>query len=165
MSKVCFFTGHRTLPKEQLEEIARYLRCEILDRINEGYDTFITGGALGFDTMAAEEVIKLREDYSKIKLNLYLPCTDQEAKWQEADQLRYHSIMRQADDVYYVSEKTHFDGCMRLRNQKMVDDSQMGIAYSSKRRSGTYQTVEMALKQQKRIVNIYEILKQIRTAK
>ena len=39
-----------------------------------GVNTFIDGGALGFDTIAAETVIEMREKYQNIKLVMYLPC-------------------------------------------------------------------------------------------
>ena len=57
---VCF-TGHRSekLPKgDALERLRQRLSEEIEKAIQDGYDTFLFGGAYGFDLMAAEEVLK-----------------------------------------------------------------------------------------------------------
>ena len=40
--------------------VRRRLREEILDLAQKGVDTFLTGGALGFDTLAAQEVLRMR---------------------------------------------------------------------------------------------------------
>ena len=59
--KTVCFTGHRSekLPKgDALERLRQRLADEIDKAIADGYDTFLFGGAYGFDLMAAEEVIK-----------------------------------------------------------------------------------------------------------
>ena len=53
------------------DKLLSCLREEILNKINDGVTTFIAGGAIGFDTMAAEQVIDMRSDYP-IRLLLYL---------------------------------------------------------------------------------------------
>ena len=40
--------------------VRRRLREEILDLAQKGVDTFLTGGALGFDTLAAQGVLRMR---------------------------------------------------------------------------------------------------------
>ena len=46
---------------------------ELLSRENSGYLYFGAGGALGFDTLAAQTVLDLKKDYPQIKLILVLP--------------------------------------------------------------------------------------------
>ena len=70
---VCCFTGHRYLPADRLGEIKKRLEAESEACIRQGVILFETGGALGFDTMAAHTVLRLREGYA-VRLRLVLPC-------------------------------------------------------------------------------------------
>ena len=69
---VCF-TGHRKIPPEQADALARQLRSTLIRLVEEGYIYFGAGGALGFDTLAAQTVLALRAEYPQIKLILVLP--------------------------------------------------------------------------------------------
>lgn len=75
--KTCCFTGHRKIPSEQYNRIAERLKAEIIGLIRQGVIYFGVGGALGFDTMAAQAVLALKESYPQIKLILVLPCKTQ----------------------------------------------------------------------------------------
>ena len=58
----CCFTGHREIPPEDREPLRAALLSEIQRLYAEkGVTEFYTGGARGFDTMAAEAVLKIRE--------------------------------------------------------------------------------------------------------
>ena len=72
--KTCCFTGHRHLPEDQKPEITARLENAIVSLIHSGYLYFGAGGALGFDTLAAQTVLRLRRSYPLIKLILVLPC-------------------------------------------------------------------------------------------
>ena len=49
----CCFTGHRLLPKDRLDEITLRLSRQVDEMIAQGVCRFISGGALGFDQLAA----------------------------------------------------------------------------------------------------------------
>ncbi len=68
-SKTVCFSGHRVLyePKEIIEQ---RLENAIRQSISKGADTFIAGGAIGVDTIAAHTVIRLREEYQNIRRSL-----------------------------------------------------------------------------------------------
>ena len=51
--KSCCFTGHRNIPAAEYAEIQKSLESELIQLIHQGTRYFGTGGALGFDTMAA----------------------------------------------------------------------------------------------------------------
>ena len=68
----CCFTGHRDVPAAVLPFLKDRLKSELLLLIEKGYKNFVAGGAIGFDTIAAESVLALREEYSDIKLHLVL---------------------------------------------------------------------------------------------
>ena len=96
-SKTCCFSGHRNIPADKEEEIRIKLIEELEKLINKGYRFFAAGGALGFDTMAAIEVLNLRRKYPHIKLIMVLPCKDQSKYWNKADKNIYEFIKKQSD--------------------------------------------------------------------
>lgn len=152
--KSCFFTGHRRLPSERTEEIRERLTQYIEAFINEkGIINFISGGALGFDMLAADCVAKLREKYPQIRLVLYLPCINQSNKWGNNEKYYYRLMLSRADEILYVSEE-YDSGCMQRRNMRMVWDSSCCIAFCTVAKSGTGQTVRNAKAVGMEIVNI-----------
>lgn len=152
--KICCFTGHRRLNKIQLPEIKNNLTKEIMNLISRDVIYFGTGGALGFDTLAAQTVINLREKYKQIKLILIIPCKGQENKWNYKDQEVYENIKNNADKIVYLSEK-YEDGCMLKRNRHMIDNSRFVIAaWDGRKMGGTYYTLNYARKLKKQIIFI-----------
>ena len=155
----CFFSGHRIMEKKEIALCKSLLREEILNCINRGVTRFIVGGAIGFDTMAAEAVIDMREDYD-IKLCLYLPCKNHFAKWKTQEIEKFHKIKEQADEVMYVYEGKYIPGCMQMRNSRMVSDSGCGIVYlRAAVNSGSAQTVKIAKEKGIPFVNIFDEMK------
>ena len=77
--KICCFAGHRTLPADKISHILKRLHEEIEKQIQSGITTFISGGALGFDQMAAAFIAAKKETGYAIDLILALPCRDQDA--------------------------------------------------------------------------------------
>ena len=124
--------------------------------IEKGVDTFICGGALGFDTEAAIEVLKLKKKkYKEIKLHIYAPCQGQDAKWNSRDQRLYKEILSRADYVD-MPNTLYNNQCMKVRTYKMVDSSAYLIAYyDGTFASGTGQTVRYGEKCGLEIVNLY----------
>lgn len=103
--QTCCFTGHRKIPKEELAKVKRRLRKAIKLSIKNGYRYFGAGGALGFDTLAAQAVLELKKKYSDIRLILVLPCLSQTRHWNEADISEYERIKTIADKVVYTSKE------------------------------------------------------------
>lgn len=151
----CCFTGHRTLPKDKLSDISACLEQIIIEYINEGYRYFGTGGALGFDTLAAETILKLKNKYPYIKLILVLPCLSQTKGWRKSDIDRYNHIKAQSDKIVYIS-KEYTSDCMFKRNRHLVNHSSLCICYLSKNSGGTAYTVSYAKKNELKIENIAE---------
>lgn len=155
--KTCFFSGHRFLEKKEAQLMKSLLREEILNKINSGVTSFIAGGAIGFDTLAAEQVIDMRKDYDRIKLLLYLPCKNHFARWNTVSRARFEKIKSLADEVHYISDGMYVSGCMKKRNLAMVEDSDCGIVYLANRiKSGSAQTVKFAEEKGIPFVNIVD---------
>ena len=60
--KTVCFSGHRDM-KESADKLESRLSETVKKLIEKGYTSFVTGGARGFDTLAAETVLKLKETY------------------------------------------------------------------------------------------------------
>ncbi|MGN0106700.1 MAG: SLOG family protein [Hominilimicola sp.] len=119
---------------------------EKIENLIVRYDVknFIAGGALGFDTVAAEAVIEMRKKYPHIKLCLYIPCYGQSRKWTNKQKYRYRLILSYADEVLYVTDKEYTEDCMQLRNMKMIRDSSFCITFCILSNSGTGLTLRNA---------------------
>lgn len=148
----CCFTGHRVVEKPW--DIEARLFCEVETLINiRGVTCFWAGGALGFDTMAAECVLALKGKYPFIKLCLALPCKNQSEKWTERDRLKYNDILEKADVVCYASDR-YTSGCMHKRNDFMVSNSRYCICYLRKVNGGTFYTVNRARYRGKELIEL-----------
>ena len=127
----------------------------MIEAIEQGYRYFGCGGALGFDTLAAQTVLRLREIYPEIRLILVLPCRDQTRGWKQADVAEYDRIMKAADKVTYTSEQ-YYSGCMHKRNRHLVDYSSLCVCYLTEQSGGTAYTVNYARTQGLKIINVAE---------
>lgn len=151
--KSCFFTGHRFISFEKKSELKTQLRIKCITLIEEyGVTEFICGGALGFDTMAAFVVLKLKEQYPQIHLHLYLPCTNQSERWTAYDKKIFDSLKVLSDDIKFITDAKYLPGCMQLRNKAMVTDAMYGIAYCTNTKSGTYSTLKYAKEKKRKII-------------
>lgn len=151
--KTCCFTGHRKIPPAQYRSIAKRLEKTVKKLVLEGFACFEAGGALGFDTMAAQVVIKLRKKYPHIKLLLALPCLSQTQGWGENDKEIYEQIKTQADEVIYTSREYTKD-CMFKRNRYLVDTSSICVCYLTEDKGGTAYTIQYARERGVSVINI-----------
>lgn len=117
MRKSACFTGHRSFTGDTENLDTRLY--DILEReiIKKNAADFYTGGAVGWDELSAQTVLKLHEVYPHIKLHLILPCSNEEqtAKWTKEQKTEFFRILDLADTVEYTSEH-YYHGCMKVRN-------------------------------------------------
>ena len=147
--QTCCFTGHRVIAARLREDLIAAVDLCIKELYHAGYRYFITGGALGFDTLAAVEILLAARFDADIKLILALPCRNQTARWEKIPGYlehlrRYKQILGMADCVIYVND-FYSDTCMQERDRYMVEHSSACVAYySGYTRSGAGQTCRMA---------------------
>ena len=153
--KTCCFTGHRELPEEQLPQLKQALFKVIVRLASQGVTRFACGGALGFDTLAAQMVLMVKEAFPQIELLLILPCKTQEKYWPKEDQEIYREILARADRVVFVSE-TYIQGCMQKRNRLLVEGSSVCVCYCTKKQGGTFYTVRYARQKGLDLINLAE---------
>lgn len=154
---VCAFTGHRKIEDAHKSGIDNLLSRAVAFAYEGGCRTFITGGALGFDTLAAKEVIRFRMSHPDVRLVIVLPCKNQSNSWSSSQVSLYEYTLMNADEIEYVSDE-YTDTCMKERNKRLVELCDMLIAYVSRPYSGAAQTVRMASNEGKIIYNLYPSL-------
>lgn len=161
-SATCCFTGHRTMSYEQKTKASSDIRSTVRGLVKKGVKHFITGGALGFDTVAAATIINMRDNEAlfdsdgnivKISLTLAIPCPTQSDSWSFANKTMYNSILRSADEVKVISE-TYTPYCMFRRNRYMVDSSAYCICYVTHKSGGSYYTMNYAKSAGLGIINL-----------
>ncbi|MBR5140285.1 MAG: DUF1273 family protein [Clostridia bacterium] len=153
----CSFTGHRQIEPEMRQSLTELISKAVEYAYSEGCRDFICGGALGFDTLAAREVIRFRMTHADVRLLLALPCTNQDDMWSERQRDTYNYTLSVADEVIYVSD-LYTPTCMAERNSLLAERADILIAYLGRQRSGAAQTVRMAQRLGKRIYNLYPSL-------
>ena len=116
--------------RELVPAVKKRLKEEIIRMIEKGVTEFCAGGALGFDTMAAQIVLALKQQYSSLRLTLILPCRGQDDRWSDQDRQVYRKILEDCDEAFYVSEK-YSPRCMLARNRAMAQKSAHCICYLS----------------------------------
>lgn len=71
INKTCCFTGHRIIKQTSLTLVKQKTEIEVRKLIVQGVTHFIAGGALVFDTLAAQTVLDLKKRLLTNKIN---PC-------------------------------------------------------------------------------------------
>lgn len=156
----CCFTGHRpkyyrfgtdeSHPdclniKVRVREKCKYLISEM------GVSHFISGGALGLDTWAMEEVLALKKEYCHVTLECVLPYAGMIERFTLPDRERYNRIAPQLEVITILNQHYH-RYCMQQRNEYMVDHTQYVIAVWTGQRSGTANTVNYARKRGREVL-------------
>jgi len=156
----CCFTGHREISSHHLKAIPKALNRILRILIAEGYHTFVAGGALGFDTIAADMVLRLKKEFPHIKLVIVAPYAGQSENWGPAEQITYERIREAADD--YICLSAGFtSACMKKRNQFIVDMSDVCIAYCFRERSGSAQTINFAVENGLKLVDVIDVINKL----
>ena len=140
----CCFTGHRpeklTIPEKQL---AGRLETEIKRAIDSGHTTFITGMAKGVDIVAAEIVLRLREQDPRLKLICALPYSDFGQHWGGGWTERFRQVLARADLEMTICPGFSY-GAYQARNEWMVRHSALVIAVYNGESGGTKNTLDFA---------------------
>lgn len=150
------FTGHRDLPALLADDIAQRTRQAVVRLAEKGYRFFGAGGARGFDALAAETVLSLRDQYPQIRLILVLPFPEQyrhETGWTRAEIEQCHRLQEQAAKVRILSEG-YSSGVYYRRNKHLVNWSSACIAYMVRQNTGTSYTVNYARSKGLEIINV-----------
>jgi len=153
----CLFTGHRRLPPDRVQALKRVTEETVCAMSRMGVLDFLCGGALGFDLLAGEAVLGLKAGGLPVRLQMVLPCRRQHEGWPEAERARLDRLVTRADGVVCLSEN-YFTGCMKIRNQYMVNRAARCIAYLTHMSGGTFYTVSIARRAGLEITNLATLI-------
>jgi len=130
----------------RLREALEYL-------IGQGYTDFMSGGALGFDQMAAQIELSLREKYPWIRLIMVIPFDGQADKWSWEQRRRWLEIIEASDKVIRISH-SYDKGVFFQRNHYMVENADLILAAFDSQPGGTAGTVAYAKRHGVRVVRL-----------
>ncbi len=152
--KTCCFSGHRTIPANEINQIKELLSKTIEMLIKKGVVYYGCGGAVGFDMLAAQTIIELKKFFPQIKLIMVYPCQNQTKYWNLTDTEKYNFIKANSDKRVYISE-FYNNSCMIERNKYLVNYSSYCICYFNGAYGGTEFTVKYAKEKGLKIINLY----------
>ena len=146
---ICTFVGHREPVVSRLYERL----SGVLEELAGGEDrlTFYVGGHSGFDSMGAEAVRQLKATHAAmdIRLILVLPYM--------TSRLNSEQCYASAFDEIFVLDRAsmvHPKRAILVRNQWIVEQSDVIIACVQRDYGGAYQTLKYARQRGKRIVDM-----------
>lgn len=121
-----------------------------------GWVDFISGMALGADTLFAEAVINCRNSGLPVRLIAAVPFAGQEGKWNAKAQENFRFLLNAADQVEIVSPGAYSPAKMQIRNQWMVDHAMVVMAvWDGKQSGGTWNCIQYARQRHRWMVQLH----------
>ena len=139
MRKSCALTGHRELPSDFNKNV---LYDTLEELIQEGCDHFLCGMAAGFDLLALDCLVSLKQKY-KFTIEACIPFEGQEKGFSFAEKWKYRTLIDWCDKKTVFFER-YQNGCYLVRDRYMVDGADVVLAYCTRDTGGTAYTVRYA---------------------
>ena len=133
------FCGHRDFYGQ--EAVMRWLRETVEALILDGAGEFLLGGYGGFDTCAASVVRELKGQYPAIRSTLVLPYPDR-----AVDTAKYDGTL------YPPLEKVPKRYAISKRNEYMVDEADIVVAWVTHDWGGASATLAYASRKRKELI-------------
>jgi uncharacterized phage-like protein YoqJ len=133
------FTGHRNYDRRYDD----LLLASVEELVERGARHFRVGMAEGFDLAAAAVVLSLKQRYSDIALDLYIPYPEFSHRFSAPNRRLYDHILSLADSVTYVAQ-SYSSGVFYERNRALVEGADWIVAWWDGTTSGTGYTVRYA---------------------
>lgn len=151
---ICCFTGTRDLSLFNINNLKKTIKIQVEKLIQQGFEYFITGNAIGVDTLCSKVVLELKKKYTKIQLEIALPFFKH-----NISNKKCLEIQKQADFVNIVSQTKSYIKAYKERDEYMVNKAELLIAvpkYSNQKivNGGTKRTIDYAIKTHKKIIII-----------
>ena len=137
---VVTFCGHGDFYGD--EDVKRWLRDTVEALILRGADDFLLGGYGGFDACAASVVWAFKKKYPAIRSTLVLPYLDRTVDASKYDGTLYPSL-ENVPRRYAISR----------RNEYMVNEADIVVAYVTHDWGGAATTLAYAKRKKKEIIN------------
>ena len=137
---VVTFCGHADFYGS--EDVRVWLKETVENLIRRGADDFLLGGYGGFDACAASMVWELKKQYPAIRSTLVLPYLDR-----KVDATKYDTTL------YPPLEKVPRRFAISKRNEYMVNEADIVVAYVTHDWGGAATTLAYAKRKKKEIIN------------
>ena len=147
---VAFF-GHRKIGN--IAKAEKMLEKIILNLIEEKiYVDFLIGRNGDFDMCASAMIKQVQEKYNNCNSShiLVLPYKTAEYINNKENFDRYYDEIEICDKAWGIYPKR----AIQIRNKEMIDRADLVVCYVERNEGGAFQTIEYALKQGKKIINI-----------
>ena len=149
------FAGHSFIPlSNDVKEIVKeQIRNNI---INIGRITFYIGGYGDFDQICAGVCRELKEEYSNIEIvyvTPYINLTEQE----KIKKMQKYGLCDTS--IYPPIENTPPKFAISKRNEWMMTNADLIIAYVNRNYGGAYKSLQIAKRRRKKIINICDFNK------
>ena len=152
--KTACFTGHRDMPTIEVNGITERTERAIQQLYAKGIRFFGVGGALGYDTLAADILFRLRASYMPdIKIILVYPFDGFTDRWKPAQKARYETRLPYYDKVVCIANAPSREAYL-ARDRHLVDGSAYCIAYQTRDSGGTAYTTRYAIEKGVEVINI-----------
>lgn len=110
--------------------------------------------AVGFDLVAAEVALSLRNELAGLRVVAVVPFEGMERRFSFEQRASYNRVLAEADEV--VTLALHYSvSAYVVRNNYLVDNASACIAYFDGSKGGTAYTVRRAVKGLLHFVNLY----------
>lgn len=157
--RTCCFTGHRDIPADRLQMVMTGTEAKVRELISQGYRYFGIGGAMGYDTIVAEMLFRLRErEYPEIKIILVYPFDGFISRWSDSQQATYARLLPMYDKRVCVCKSASREAYL-ARDRHLVDYSSACIAYCTRQTGGTAYTIRYAAARGVPVFNVGDILR------
>lgn len=143
------FFGHREI--DNPEETEKRLTDVIRDIIkNNGYVKFLIGRNGEFDWLASAVISRITHGNQNSYTVLVLPYM----KASYRDHKNNFECCYNEVEICTESSSAHYKSAIQICNRNMVDRSDLVVCFIDHNSGGAYKTVQYAVKQNKKIINI-----------
>lgn len=142
--------GHYNFGHPVWRSIQESLLNKYLKYIDDGYHISYNGLAIGFDIIAAQTWLDLKEALPQLQLIAAVPFPGQEDLWTPYDQSRYIEVLGSCDDVVLTSKtkpRLQKDATRLFleRNDTIIDNADILICLWDKMHyGGTWDAIQKA---------------------
>lgn len=144
---ICTFAGHRNVVCKGLDAVVLREIEEIVSEHSEA--VFLVGGMGAFDRCCAATVRAFKKSAEK-HIRLVLPYMTKDIN----ENRQYYESNFDAIMIPYEVAEAHYKAAISQRNEWMVDQSDVLIAYVNREYGGAYAALRYARKRNKRVINI-----------
>ena len=149
------FAGHSTLPHDvRIKKLIKEKLQNIIVR-NEAVICYL-GGYGDFDNLCAQVCRELKEEFPHIELVYVAPYLTISEQF-KIKEMHQHGLCD--SPIYPPIESTPPKFAVLKRNEWMMEQADIVIAYVSHSYGGAYKSPQAARRKGKAIVNIFELLK------